>query len=332
VRASWRSRIGELRNIRNAQCIKRDLSDCLVARPPSIRSEAGDCKLSQTIKGVRSVIDQVNVTPIARTDDQLATDVKTALHDDIATRTYAITVAAKDGKVTLAGTADSWQQKNLAGEVAKAVPGLKTIDDAITVHYSMDRPSAEMATDIKARLANDVWLDGDIINVTVTGHTPKLSGLVGSVSQALRARSDAWVAGTDAVDDTGMVVDWMAENDQRRAISDPMRSDSQVTQAIKDAFRFDARLKTFVPEVKVNEGAVVLTDTLDSAKARLAAASDARDTLGVWNVRNELVVQPSGTPSDADIVQDATRMIVGDLPPGEAKSIQVTSGRRPLLC
>ena len=225
-------------------------------------------RVTQTIKGVRSVIDQVTVEPIVRTDDQITKDVVTALKDDPATRAATVSATTKTGSVTLTGTVDSWQLKNLSDQIASEVPGIKVLENSILVHYKMDRPDDEIATDVKSRLANDLWLDGNVITATVTSHNVHLKGVVGSVAQEWRAISDAWVAGTYSVDEAGIVIDWAAQNDQRRLTDDPVRSDAQVTQAIGDAFKFDARLKVFVPQVKVSDGAVVLTGTVDTEIGR----------------------------------------------------------------
>jgi hypothetical protein len=97
--------------------------------------------------------------------------------------TLAITMTSKDGNVKLAGTTDSWQQKALVTEVAKTVSGVKAIENLITVHSAVARPHAEITTDGKRRIANDVWLDATTFTVSVSGHTVDL------VSPPLRARS-----------------------------------------------------------------------------------------------------------------------------------------------
>jgi osmotically-inducible protein OsmY len=283
--------------------------------------------IAGTLKGVRAVVDQLTVTPVARTDDQLKSDVASALQLDIATRPYAIAVVVKDGKVTLSGTADSWQQKTLFADVAKTVPGVKAINNAVTVHYAMDRPASEVATDVRHRIANDLWLDGNGLGVTVTGHTVHLIGLVGSFGQKMRARSDGWVAGVDNVDDDGVLVDWYAQNDQRHVTDFPPRSDAEIAQAVRDAFRFDPRLKTLVPQVVVQNGAVVLSGAVDSSKARRAAEVDAKDTVGVWNVRDEVLVQPAAKPTDPDIDRVARRLLADDLFLSDGKSIQVSTAK-----
>jgi osmotically-inducible protein OsmY len=284
-------------------------------------------RVTETIKGVRSIVDQLAVVPVARTDQQLKADVTSALQHDSASRPYTLGVAAKDGRVTLSGTADSWQQKNLFADIAKTVRGVKALDNAVAVHYAAVRAESEIATDVKHRIANDVWLDGNVLGVTVTGHTVHVSGVVGSVAQKMRAHSDGWVAGVDAVDDGGVIVDWFAQADQRRVTDYPVKSDAEIGQAVRDALRLDPRLKTLLPQVLVQNGAIVLSGTVDSPSARRAAEGDARDTVGVWSVRDEVLVQPAGKPVDADIERGVKRALAEDLMLPDGKSIQVSSAK-----
>ena len=125
--------------------------------------------VTETIRGVRAVVDEVTVVSVARTDAELERDVKSALRDDPSTRSLTIGVAAKDGVVTLSGAADSWQQRRMFADIAAEVPGVKGVDNAVVAHYGAARPPEEIASDVRHRLANDVWLDGDALTVTVTG-------------------------------------------------------------------------------------------------------------------------------------------------------------------
>jgi osmotically-inducible protein OsmY len=281
--------------------------------------------VAETIKGVRGVVDQVTVTPVHRSDDQLKSDVTEALRMDVATRPYKIGVVAKDGTVRLSGTAESWQEKNLFADIAKTVSGVVAVDNEITLHYAVERSEAEIAADVRHRLANDVWLDGNTLAVKVTGRSVLLSGVVGSLGQEMRASSDAWVTGVDGVDDSGVTVDFYAYNDQRHILSYPLRTDGEITEGVRDAFRFDPRLKTLVPHVVVRDGTVTLTGAVGSARARRAAEADAKDAVGVWTVRDDVVVEPPSKPTDADIERAAERVLAGDVFLPDGKTIHVSS-------
>ena len=278
-----------------------------------------------TLRGVRTIVDQVVVTPVDRSDRQIEADVKAALRGDVATRHNTIGVVSLDRRVTLTGTTESWSQKNLFADVAKTVPGVTAIDNAVVFHYGSTRPELEIAADVRSHIANDVWLDGTSLVVKVNGDRVSLSGVVGSVAQHDLARADAFVSAVVDVDAGGVTVDWRAFDDQRRTSTYATRADADLAQAVRDALRLDPRLKTLIPMVAVKSGMATLTGTVDSPKARRAAASDAKNTVGVWSVRNEVLVQMDGKPTDADIERAVKQALSEDLVLSYAKSIEVTT-------
>jgi osmotically-inducible protein OsmY len=77
-----------------------------------------------------------------------------------------------------------------------------------------------------------------------------------------------------------------------------MRTDDQIKKAVKDAFRYDPRVISFNPQVTVNSGKVILTGVVDNLGAKRAAEEDARNVLGVWQVKNYLKVRPVNIPAD----------------------------------
>jgi osmotically-inducible protein OsmY len=284
-------------------------------------------RVAETLRGVRSVIDQVEVRPISRTDAELAAAVTRELGQDPVTRAKRVGVSAKDGKVTLTGVAGSWPEKGFFTQVAETVRGVKSVDNQIAVKYPLVPSETQIAADVRHRIANDIWLDGNPIEVTVTGHTVHLKGVVGSVAEKNRAHSDGWMVGVDEVDGANVVVDAAARDDQRRAISYAFRSDDQIAHAVRDSFKLDPRLAPAEPKVAVREGVVELTGTVATATAKRAAELDAKDTVGVWDVRNLAIVEPASKPSDADIDRAVKRALAEDpLLPG-ASTIRASTSK-----
>jgi osmotically-inducible protein OsmY len=285
-----------------------------------------------TIRGVRSVVNAVVVDPPARTDEQLKADVTHALHADLATKTSAIGAAVVNGIVTLTGTTDSWPEQKLIGDVAKAVPGVRGVTNQVAVHSATVRPEGEIAAEVKQRLTNDVWLDGDPLTVTAKGPKVTITGVVGAFQQKVQASADAWVAGVESVDDSGVLVDWAAHDKQRFIDDHPLRSDAEVAQAVRDAFKYDARLTPLEPKVAVHDGTVSLTGSVASSSARRAAEADARNTVGVWQVHDDVLVQPNTTPTDADIDRAAARVMKDDpfLLDGDSIHVSTSKGKTAL--
>jgi osmotically-inducible protein OsmY len=136
--------------------------------------------VARTIKGVRSVINNIEVRTVLRSDDQILLNVQQALLEDPATEAYNLDIGVSDGIVTLKGEVHSWQEKQMASEVAMSVKGVKAIENDIEIKYPQERLDLEIQEDIEGRLASDVWVDELLIKVQVQDGEVFLSGTVGS--------------------------------------------------------------------------------------------------------------------------------------------------------
>ena len=254
-------------------------------------------EIAATIKGVRSVINLIDVLAIIRTDAQVRTDVEHALLDDPAAEVFDVGVSAKNGRITLTGMVDSWQEEQLCVRVAKSVIGVKAVKSNIKVSQKSRRPDGEIKAEIERRLAYDVWINDALIDVKVLRGHVILSGTVGSLVEKTRAFSNAWVAGVTFVEDKDLAVDWTRTNDMRRSSEDyPTISDKDIQQAIKEAFIYDPRLSSFDINVSVENGVATLYGQVHNLRAKQVAEQDANNTVGVWLVRNHIKVRPGMGP------------------------------------
>ncbi len=260
--------------------------------------------LARTIKGVRSVIDQMQVKPVARTDNEIRQDIQSAFLFDPATESYEVTANVNNGKVKLTGTVQSWQEKQLAQKVAMGVKGVKKVENDIDISYKINRSDNEIKKDIKRRLETDVWVDDALIDVKVDDGVVKLSGTVGSASEKYRAYSDAWVTGVMSVNSDKLKVQWWERDKMRRKDNYLLKSDEEIAEAVKDAFLFDPRVLSFNPEVSVDNGIVTLTGVVKNLKAKRSAGRDAKNTLGVISVKNHLRVRPETNLTDEQIARN----------------------------
>ncbi len=268
--------------------------------------------LAEMIKGVRAVVNDIQVKPVARSDAEIETDVKEALVEDPAADSYEVKVGVANGHVTLTGKVESWAEKTLAGQVAKGVRGVRGVSNAISVRYEGDRSDFQIAQDIEGRLAADAWIDDGLINVSVNDGKVDLDGTVGSAAERTRAQRTAWVAGAKAVDIGGLEIKWWARDAMRRKNKFKLKTDEQITKAVKDALLYDPRVFSFKPDVQVSDGVVTLSGEVDNLSAKLAAGQDARNTVGVVRVRNLLSVRPERVISDQDIKAKVDKAIQRD--------------------
>ena len=82
-------------------------------------------RIAETVKGVRSVVNLIQVDPVERpSDGKTLENLEHALIMDPATDSYEVSATVEDGVVTLTRTVESWTEKNLCTRVAKGVRGV----------------------------------------------------------------------------------------------------------------------------------------------------------------------------------------------------------------
>jgi osmotically-inducible protein OsmY len=157
----------------------------------------------------------------------------------------------------------------------------------------------------------DAYVDDAMVNVRVANAHVTLDGTVGSLAEKNRAHRDAWVAGVRAVDSSELDVRWWARDDRLRTRKYVSRSDDEIEAAVNDAFLYDPRVYSFEIDVETDGGYVTLRGTVDTLKAKRAAARDARGVVGVWGVNNMIKVRPSN-PSDGRIESNVEQALSRD--------------------
>lgn len=268
--------------------------------------------VTETVKGVRSVINRITVNAPSRADDEIQRDVEKALLLDPATDSYEIEVSVDDGTVLLRGRVDSWQEKQLAATVARGVSGVTALRNAIEISYVEERFDEEIEADIEAALKWDALVDHALVDVSVEDGAVALSGIVGSAAEARQAFNDAWVAGVTAVDRSALIVDPLTERRSLRENKYTPASDEEIRTAILDAFLQDPRVNMFNVDVSVEDGSVTLEGKVDNLKAKRAASRNAGNTTGVWSVDNRLLVRAADIPADLDIADTLEAVLLRD--------------------
>lgn len=267
-------------------------------------------KIAQTLRGVRGVVNTITLDIPSVPDGELQKNVQSALRYDAATDCYEIQPAAKDGMVSLIGTVQSYYEKQLAEFVAKSVKGVRELTNNITVQTKDDRPDTEILAEVKRIIDNDVWLDPNFISTAVKEGVVTLTGAVGSSAQHERASIAAWTAGVKSVNAEGLQIEPWAKASGQRSERVALRDDAQIQQAVIDVFASDPRVYAFNPNVTVADAVVTLTGAVDNLKARRAAGQDAKNTTGVWRVKNLLKVRPGSPLSDDIVSQNVTSALL----------------------
>jgi osmotically-inducible protein OsmY len=301
-------------NLRTDPAVSANLVDVMTVngivtlsgKVPDLLSQDRAVRIAESIKGVRSVVNRLEVRPRLRTDQQIRRDIEEALIADPAADSYEIAVTVDNGTATLRGLVESRAEKILAGQVAKAVKGLKRLNNKIEVKLVTDRSNAETKKDIEGRLKWNVFVDKNLIDVSVADGVVILEGTVGSAAEKTQAIQDAWVAGVRSVDAAGLKVEWWAQDDMRKEQPFVPKPDKEIEQAVEDALLYDPRVSSFKVDVEVDFGVVTLSGVVDSLIAKQSAEKDARYTDGVHWVENRLKVRMTD-PLPDDRLEESIR-------------------------
>jgi len=93
------------------------------------------------------------------------------------------------------------------------------------------------------------------------------------------------------------------------------RPDGAIRKAVEDALSYDPRVKAFDISTQVDNGKVVLEGKVDNISAKFSAGEDARNTVGVTSVTNNIevaqkvVVRPDLSFTDLAIQKRAEQQI-----------------------
>ena len=169
----------------------------------SLRSKRAGGRAAARVRGVTWVANELRVQipdKDRRDDEDLRGDVLEALMLDVSVP-MTVDVQARDGFVTLTGTAQ-WHYEREAAEFRTAnVPGVAGIDNAISLTQTPDARDARDA--IRAAFRRDAALEADGLSVeTSSAGLVILSGVVRSWAAHDHVVAAAWSApGVTRVDD-----------------------------------------------------------------------------------------------------------------------------------
>lgn len=264
---------------------------------------------AEKIKGVRGVINQLQVEPSPRFDADIAQDVRQRLIDSESIVSYGLRTSVQDGVVTLDGTVTSYAESQQAALLAGEIRGVKGIINHLTVDFPTVRSDDVIQTDVAGAVRRDVYLTGLPITTTVQDSVVTLRGEVGTAYQKERAGEDvSRVWNVARVDNRLKVVPW---DDPRTRQQMPVLSDAQINAAVRQELAADARLATADITPHVAEGEVTLLGTVPSFYQKRVAAQDVRDVVGVMAVTDNLMVR-TARRADTDLRIDVRQQLDTD--------------------
>ena len=283
---------------------------------------------AHVVRGVRAVVDNVEVTPRARLDFELEALVTSSLEHDPVSAPERIETRSHDEVVTLSGVVDSNAARRAAENDVLAIPGVRGVFDELALRPYAPGPERLQEEALRA-MRDDPWLDGTAILVSTGDAVVYLSGWVTSAGQRRRALDDASSTSSQGVDASRLRVDVGTGDGTLRARPDAVYSDGDIGQALLDAYVHDPRVHPFAPTVDVHEGVVILTGVAPNPTAARAADEDAHNVSGMVAVRDCLKDVDSVRAETDDVVrtQVLDNLRRGEHLAGESISVDVVGGR-----
>ena len=257
---------------------------------------------------VRAVVNQLKIRDPLAKDSTLAERLRQRLANHPALDASRVKVVVDRRIATLGGQIGSWDEQELAREIATEVPGIKEIENRLEVTFDTVRTDEGIRAQILHMVADDPLCAGITIDVAVKDGVVSLGGELGSTSEKDQLVHRAHVTGvTEVWADDVMINSDLAMEGLRGKIAKP----ASTLKALDDAYAADPRLKGADVSATVAGSQMTLTGTAPTPEARLAAESTARGLPGILIVANEIRV--TGTDgTSAAVGKDQRVAAVGE--------------------
>jgi len=257
--------------------------------------------LAGEVRGVREVINDLRVVPVAgRSDQEIKNDAVAALARNVYTNSLPITVAVRDGVVTLTGSVGNAFEKDRAEETVRWISDVRDVNNSLEVNWIEKRgvrdsdaapPDSELQRSVRAELDQD-WrlIDSDISATVFHGHVT----LDGSVPNHVEKR----LAESDVRDVVG--VGWVTNNLFAQV---DVREDGLIELDVRFDLATDSSVGAFNLRPSVVNGIVTLSGDVHTWYQKFHAGEIAAGVRGVRQVINNIVVARTNWESDAELTE-----------------------------
>ncbi|MDF1755788.1 MAG: BON domain-containing protein [Verrucomicrobiales bacterium] len=272
---------------------------------------------AQTVRGVESVVNQIQVEAPEVKNDILLNNINEALKWNLAAENWNITPTVENGKVTLNGMVDSYAEKRIVESSVSSLLGVVAVDNQLKVELKEKRSAAEIKSEVEALLAATATLDSSELKVSVDDTKVILSGKVSNLKERHRAVECAQIAGVTEVDAKGLEIDWESGDGMQRRDTERHLTDESISEAISRALNYHPLTVNEGEQIAVNstKGKVTLLGDVSRLAVKNTAEMIARDTIGVNEIDNRIRVVWTSTddrPADVEISEDISAAVARD--------------------
>jgi osmotically-inducible protein OsmY len=259
----------------------------LTGRVATLNQAERAVERTKSVETVRGVISEIKIASARASDAQRAAEIARRLAAAPGISASAITVAVRDQHAILDGQVGTWDEQEIAREIASEVPGIAVIDNRLTATGKASRGDRAIRWQIQRDIADDPLHDGLNIAVSVTGGQVRLAGEVGTAGEKELLIRRARVTGVSDVNGDGLAV---TRSLSMEGMTGKTPTTNATRQALHAVFTHDKRLKGTGLTLDLDGRTLTLGGTTASAEVKTVAESDARGVPGVEIVINRIVV------------------------------------------
>lgn len=154
---------------------------------------------TKAVEGVQETVNQLEIATPRVPRGGLEEAVRRHLAASPAMDASRVKVVVRGRVAVLSGEAGSWDEQELARELATEIPGLHRVDNRIEVSFDTVRSDDSIRAQIAYQIADDPANEGLSIKVEVSGGIVRLSGGVASSKEKDRLVQRAYVTGVTEV-------------------------------------------------------------------------------------------------------------------------------------
>jgi len=198
-----------------------------------------------------------------------------------------VKVKAKDGVVTLSGTVQDRDERELAVDTVENLPGVLSVNNEIKVEPSYpEKSDAWMALKIRSRLLVKANVSAATTKVVVTDGNVVLSGTADNIAQ-----KDLTAVYAKDIDGVKSVQNEIVVKDSSPSTIGEKIDDASITSQVKYALLSHRATSAVKTKVTTNEGVITITVEASSAAEKSLVSKLAGDVRGVKSVNNSMTVK-----------------------------------------
>ncbi|MGV9172611.1 MAG: BON domain-containing protein [Promethearchaeia archaeon] len=158
------------------------LSGSVPSHPQKVYAEVAAKEVGDKPKIVNEI--EVIFSPEFKTpnDNEIKTGLKKIFDINSCLEARKIEVTVNQGKVLLKGIVNSYWEKKMAEKLGSEIPGIKSIENQLTVKPPETLSDEEIAEEIQGALKRSLRVDSEKVDIEVKDGIVTLSGTVGSLS------------------------------------------------------------------------------------------------------------------------------------------------------